>query len=150
MRLVMLVATAVLLWPVVLGAALIDRLDSNTSVASSIAYLAASRVCHQRADRSFQTRGAQWPVCARCAGLYLAGPIGVLMAFAGRRRSPGALARTLAVAAVPTATAWVAEVGFGLPVSGLLRAASAAPLGAALAFAFICMARPGARSNRID
>jgi len=150
MRLVTLVASAVLLWPVALGAALVDRLDHHTSVASSAVYLAASRVCHQRADRSFQTRGAQWPVCARCAGLYLAGPVGVLMAFAGRRRRPGTLGTAVLVAAVPTAVAWVAEMVFSLPVSAWLRAASAAPLGAALAFAFIGIASPGSGSNRID
>jgi uncharacterized membrane protein len=150
MRLAMLVAAAVLLWPVALGAALIDRLDHHTSVASTVVYLAAARVCHQRADRSFQTRGAQWPVCARCAGVYLAGPMGLIMAFGGRRRTPRSLARIVMVAAAPTAVTWVAEVGFGLPVSALLRAASAAPLGAALTLALVSIAMPAAGSNRID
>lgn len=150
MRLAMLVAGAVLLWPVALGAALVDRFDHHPSLASSVVYLAASRVCHQRSDRSFVTRGAQWPVCARCAGLYLAGPVGALAAFGGRRRTPRALARTVTVAAAPTAVAWVAEAGFGLPVSALLRAASAAPLGAAVAFALVSIATPSSGSNRID
>ena len=40
--------------------------------ASAGTYLVGSVICHQRPDRSFRLWGVQMPVCARCAGLYLA------------------------------------------------------------------------------
>jgi hypothetical protein len=33
-------------------------------------YGAGSLVCHQRAERSFHAWNVQWPVCARCTGVY--------------------------------------------------------------------------------
>lgn len=36
--------------------------------------------CHQRADRSFFLFGYQFPVCARCSGLYLGYLCGILAA----------------------------------------------------------------------
>jgi uncharacterized membrane protein len=61
-------------------------------------------LCHQLAARSFEISGAPLAVCARCAGLYGAGALGLLVAaltIAGRRRG---LPRWLFFAAVaPTA-----------------------------------------------
>lgn len=34
--------------------------------------------CHQRSDRSFFYHGWQFPVCARCTGLYLGYVIGII------------------------------------------------------------------------
>ena len=33
--------------------------------------------CHRRPDRSFFVRGRQFPVCARCTGIYVALPTGI-------------------------------------------------------------------------
>ena len=49
-------------------------------VVSAGVYLTGSLLCHQRPERSFSLWGAQMPVCARCAGLYLGGALGVLVA----------------------------------------------------------------------
>jgi uncharacterized membrane protein len=133
--------TAALVWPVALGLALVDRLDGHPSLASSVAYVAASRVCHQRADRSFHSGGQQWPVCARCAGLYLAAPLGVLVAVSVRVGRRSLLARGVLLAALPTAVAWVAEAVVGLPVPAAVRFAAAVPLGAAVTFALIDLTR---------
>ena len=35
--------------------------------------------CHRRPDRSFFWRGKQFPLCARCTGLYGGGGIGLLV-----------------------------------------------------------------------
>ncbi len=36
--------------------------------------------CHRRPDRSFFWKGKQFPVCARCTGLYLGYAVGVVLA----------------------------------------------------------------------
>jgi uncharacterized membrane protein len=139
------IGLAALAWPAALGAALLDRVEGDGSPVSAVVYVAASRVCHQRPERSFHVGGTQWPVCARCAGLYLAAPLGVLLAAVGRVRRRAALAWGTAAAALPTAATWLAEGLVGLPVGGAGRFAAAAPLGAALAFALIQLTRSGAR-----
>ena len=73
-------------WPLVLATAAWPDASGRPSAWSAIVYLSASRLCHQRADRSFHTAGVQWPVCARCSGLYLAAPVGAVAAVIGRRR----------------------------------------------------------------
>jgi uncharacterized membrane protein len=148
-RLTIMLGVAAVAWPVALGAALVDRIDHAPSTASSVVYFAASRVCHQRADRSFHTRGQQWPVCARCAGLYLAAPLGVVMAAGLRRRNRAALARVVVGAAVPMGVTWLAETMLSLPVPALVRLLTALPLGAAVAAALVMLAGTD-RSNRID
>lgn len=66
-------------------------------------YAAASRICHQRPERSFFRGAVQWPVCGRCAGLYLAAPFGAVLALGSARRrdilrsgGPSAVANALA------------------------------------------------------
>jgi uncharacterized membrane protein len=39
-----------------------------------------SHICHQRNDRSFYSGLRKFPVCARCTGIYLALPLGVVLA----------------------------------------------------------------------
>jgi uncharacterized membrane protein len=47
---------------------------------SAASYVAGGVICHQRTERSFHhSAGAQWPVCARCTGLYLGGALGLLL-----------------------------------------------------------------------
>src|SRR5215510_14625842 len=109
-------AGAILLGPVI---------GSISSAAAGLLYTLGAFVCHQRPERSFHWAGAQLPVCARCAGLYLGAALG---AYAwvlrgpspspnvSRRRqgqsptpfvfeglSPRLAIRMLAIAAAPTA-----------------------------------------------
>jgi hypothetical protein len=98
-------------------------------------YLAGSVVCHQRSERSFHLHDMKWPVCARCSGLYLGGAAGVLLAWlSGRRRTAvpfGAWRGILIATAAPTAVTLGLEWWNPAWSSGLVRALSAAPLGAA-------------------
>jgi uncharacterized membrane protein len=131
-------AAAAILWPALLttGAAL--RLADTTPALAAAIYVAAATVCHQKPDRSFHTHDVKWPVCGRCAGLYLAAPIGAVAALAlrgqfRRRRDLTALA----LAASPTAVTFFAEHAGVLDVSTLVRFVAALPLGAALAWVIV-------------
>jgi uncharacterized membrane protein len=44
----------------------------------AIIYAAGGLICHQRPERSFFLDGHQFPVCARCTGLYLSGAAGII------------------------------------------------------------------------
>jgi uncharacterized membrane protein len=101
---------------------------------TAFAYFAGSVVCHQLPERSFLTAGRQWPVCARCAGLYLGVAAGVAVWLVLRRLTSRRLAaRTwlsvLAVVAVPTAVSWVTGVMGAWDGTNTIRFALAAPLG---------------------
>lgn len=107
--------------------------------------MAAGQVCHQMPERSFHSHGAKWPVCARCAGLYLAAPFGALL-FRRRRAQTGhrTPAVVFAVAAVPTVLTLAWEwAGLGTP-SNLVRLMSALPLGAAILWILLTV------THRID
>ena len=114
----------------------------------ALPYAAGALVCHRRADRSFFTRGVQWPVCGRCTGLYLSAAIGALATLL----VPGAVwlrsARTavwraaLVGAALPTSGSWLAERAGWVPTS-LTRAWLAAPLGIAVGILIAWVARDG-------
>ena len=141
---------ASIVWPIVLGAAAWQRAGGG-SVWSTVVYVAASRVCHQRPERSFHSGGVQWPVCARCSGLYLAAPFGACAAaLTLRRRRASRTDRAvgwLLVAAVPTAITFGLEfLGLAAP-SNLVRALAALPLGAMLA---VVLVRTAAGSAAID
>ena len=141
-----LLTAAAIAWPLVAGAALWQRAalsaspgGPSMSALSAFVYAAASRVCHQRPERSFHTHDVAWPVCARCAGLYLAAPFAALVAL--RRRSHNASRlqplQLVALAAIPTALTLFWEWGgLGTP-SNLVRFVTAVPLGAAIAFVLI-------------
>lgn len=132
-----LLVVGALAWPALLGAALWDRIAharEDRSVWSAVVYVAASQVCHQQPERSFQSRGAHWPVCARCAGLYLAAPFGALLWVRRRVGGPGtrSLPVVLGAAALPTLiTVGWEWMGLGMPANGI-RFAAALPLGAAI------------------
>lgn len=135
-----LVAAAIV-WPLAAGGAVWHRAshpDDRPALGAAVVYLAGGRICHQRPERSFATRGVQWPVCARCSGLYLAAPFGALALFA-RRRSSAPL-RLLALAAIPTALTLLWEWGgMGTP-SNLIRFTTALPLGAAVMWVLVQVA----------
>jgi uncharacterized membrane protein len=128
-----LVAAAVL-WPLVLTAALWQRSLGHGTFWLAV-YLAASEICHQRPERSFHLAAVPWPVCARCLGLYMAAPIGALLAVMTRRTRPLDLRRWLAIAGLPTATSLVLEWAGFVPVTNAMRCLAALPLGAMIAFA---------------
>jgi uncharacterized membrane protein len=132
---------ASVLWPLTLGAAVAVRVRGAEPIWADVVYVAASRVCHQRPERSFHTADVQWPVCGRCAGLYLAAPIGALTAWLMRRRARGMRTSTwLAIAALPTAATLVFEWLDLAHVTNIDRALAALPLGAAIAFAVVAVA----------
>ena len=144
-----------IVWPVTLTAAATSRIAAAVPAFSGLVYLAASRVCHQMPDRSFRTAQVQWPVCARCSGLYLAAPIGAVAAMASlRRRRVGpalserarvggrSLVPWIVAAAVPTALTLAFEWLHLVPISNLARAIAGVPLGAMVAYAVVRMAGP--------
>lgn len=109
----------------------------GSEVIPSLVYGAASLVCHQRLERSFVFEGAQFPVCARCAGLYVSGALGTLLAWSAFPRGPRQSREFLLVSAVPTLLTIPIE-WLGLSsLSNSIRAAAAIPLGAALGWTFV-------------
>ena len=103
-----------------------------------VLYGLGSLICHQLPDRSFHTAGVPWPVCGRCAGLYLSGALGIAVALVarGRVRAPASAGRKwralLIAAALPTLMSWAFErLGWWAPASET-RALLAVPLGAAI------------------
>lgn len=100
--------------------------------ASAVPYLFGSLICHQQAERSFHARGTQWPVCARCAGLYLPAPYGVVWALVTRPRRPhrtSALRVALLAAAAPTIVTVLVEAADLYQPTNVVRAVAAMPLG---------------------
>ena len=141
-----------LLWPLLLGATIVERQNGQRPLWTVAVYAAASRICHQRPDRSFFAGTVQWPVCARCSGLYLSAPIGALLGLGWRRRSgAGDRARLIvAIASVPTVATLVLEwLQLAVP-SNTVRAVSAVPLGIAIAFVLVRAAAGIAKSDRVD
>lgn len=97
-------------------------------------YFAGSIVCHQIPQRSFVTAGRQWPVCARCAGIYLGVAAGFAAWLAVRRitvwrPTHGLLIKCLAALAVPTAVSWASGVLGIWDGTNTIRFMLAAPLG---------------------
>ncbi|MCU0306107.1 MAG: DUF2085 domain-containing protein [Thermoanaerobaculales bacterium] len=79
---------------------------------ASLGRLALRPGCHQIPERCLDLGAGVLPVCARCAGLYAGGLIGLLVpAIGGRRARPGW--RWLAAAVLPSA------VDFALGLVGL-------------------------------
>jgi len=105
-----------------------------------LVYGAGSVVCHQLPERSFFLAAAQFPVCARCAGIYVGAALAALSYVAsGFSRTGAAHAATnltprlvLAIAAVPTAATLAYEWTTGDMPSHAIRALSGVPLGAAI------------------
>ena len=139
---------ASLIWAAALPAApgLRGR-DGGLALAAALPYAAGAFICHQRADRSFTSRGIPWPVCARCSGAYLAAAAAVLAMLLGprsRRRGPGgarAWRTAIALAAVPTAVSWALERAGWWQPGDLVRAALAVPPGAAVGALLASIAR---------
>jgi uncharacterized membrane protein len=140
--LVRALVVAAIAWPIVLGTVVWVQVAGDRPLWAVAVYAACSFVCHQIPERSFHTAGVQWPVCARCAGLYLSAPAGALLALWALHGRPAAQAaggaiRVVAVAAVATATTLALEwAGLAAP-SNVVRAVAALPLGAAITFVMV-------------
>jgi hypothetical protein len=127
-----------------------------------VAYGAGSFICHQLPERSFHTWSAQWPVCARCTGIYFGAAVATVIAMVVAYETVGQPAsplrgfdapgkpdttyptygtrRTrvlLALAALPTAVTLVYEWTTGDTPSNAIRALAGALLGAAAAFIIV-------------
>ena len=133
------IVVSALAWPILLAAALWTRIAHADAFWPQIVYQAASHICHQLPARSFFTAGVQWPVCARCTGLYLAAPIGAIAAAVGlsRRRPLDPVTRWTVVASVPTALTLALEWLGVTPASGAARLLAALPLGAMVAYVIV-------------
>jgi uncharacterized membrane protein len=132
-------AVASVAWPLVAGAAVWQRSVDPAAPWTTIVYLAASRVCHQRPERSFHTALVQWPVCGRCSGIYLGASVGAVLAGApfARRLARRGMRWPVVWAGVPTLVTFVMEwLGVGA-LTNATRAMAALPLGAACAAAIV-------------
>jgi uncharacterized membrane protein len=106
-------------------------------LAVEFVYAIGAVVCHQLPDRSFFVSGTQWPVCARCTGLYLGGVAGMLgwlgwkIARGWRlvRVPPREALRLVVIAGAPTAITFATGIAGVWDGSNLSRALLAAPLG---------------------
>jgi uncharacterized membrane protein len=105
----------------------------------SVIFAVGSLICHQRPDRSFFWGEQQFPVCARCTGLYLSAAFGLIgwvvvkTAQHGRRiRIDPRMARiVLIVVALPTAVSLTSGALGVWDGSNMTRALLALPFGAA-------------------
>lgn len=56
-------------------------MKTTTSPLYSLAWKWGHLVCHQKPARSFRVGGRQFPVCARCAGIYAGILLGLAISF---------------------------------------------------------------------
>lgn len=133
-------------WAVaVVEAARIEAASGPTALTMSV-YALASRICHQRPERSFHVAASAWPVCARCSGLYLAAPFGAVAGLMARRSFGARRMRVaLVTAALPTFLTIAMEWSGMAPVTNAVRAIAALPLGAAIACAVVVACREAPR-----
>ena len=104
---------------------------------AAIIFSIGSLICHQKPERSFFWDGHQFPVCARCTGLYLSGALSLILwigAKAARRwRSipidPRAARSVLLLAALPTVLSLATGTIGWWDGSNVTRALLAIPLG---------------------
>jgi uncharacterized membrane protein len=119
-------------------------------------YAVGGSLCHQDDARSFHTAGLRWPVCARCAGLYVSTGLAALVLLLAPARwthmgdMGSRLKPILLLAAAPTIVSWGAERLGVIAPGNVVRAGLAAPLGIAVA-AFVAQAwRTAAKATGID
>src|SRR5262245_33628740 len=77
----------------------------------AIVYLVGAVICHQRPERSFHVAATQFPVCARCTGIYLGAAIIAAAAtkVGSAKPEPGRARTVLAAGAVPTVATLIFE-----------------------------------------
>ena len=99
-------------------------------------YAAGSLVCHQLPERSFFLGHRQFPVCARCTGLYVSATVGLLAFLSWRllRRQalplrPRSVLWIVAAASAPTVLSFALGVTGLWDGSNITRAILSIPLG---------------------
>ena len=114
-------------------------------------YAAGSFICHQMPARSLHSWAAQWPVCARCTGIYFGAATMAMVRSVRVRLKPDTTYDTriptydarvptydarvlLALAALPTAATLIYEFVTRDTPSNAIRALAGATLGAAVSF----------------
>ena len=120
-----------------------------TYMAVSAVYIAGALICHQRPERSFHVWGAQWPVCARCLGLYAGAAIGAVLAACTPSssiefRAVSAARTILAIAILPTAATLAYEWTTGITPSNVMRMGTALPAGAVVCWLVVAAVTPRA------
>ena len=102
-----------------------------------LAYTAGGIVCHQLPERSFFWGAWQYPVCARCTGLYASAVLGLAGWAVARWRhrrawrvAPRAALVVLAATALPTALSVVTAAAGWWDGGNVTRALLGVPLGA--------------------
>ena len=108
------------------------------NLASALIFTIGGLICHQRPDRSFFWNAHQFPVCARCTGLYLSAALGlvgwvVIKIRGGWRPHPidPRTARTFVIAAALPTLISLATGALGVwDGSNITRALLSLPLGA--------------------
>jgi uncharacterized membrane protein len=149
-------------WPLLIVAATFAAGRPHASPLGSAlivgVYAIGSAICHQLPERSFHLWGAQMPVCARCAGIYVGAAVAALAAplrapgtaEAGRHTSaslvqgvptalPGFIPATtarrlLALAVLPSLITLVYEWSTGIAPAHMIRAAAGIPIGVVVAW----------------
>jgi|SRR5688572_8473888 len=139
LRAVIVIASVI--WPLLLGAALRQRLNGETPMLASVVYMSASTICHRLPERSFHTAGVQWPVCGRCSGLYLGAPLGALLALVVRRRRADSRADVslIATAAAPALITVALEWMHIYDIGNIGRFLTAVPIGAAVMLVIVTL-----------
>lgn len=131
-----------ILWALAVLAAASPRLPS---VVTTAVYGTGALVCHQRPERSFHAHGVQFPVCARCTGLYVAAAVGALFAWAAAASVPKQSRLLLAIACIPTVATLVLEWSGLTGSTNTARFTAALPAGAAAAWVVVRMLRAEAQ-----
>jgi uncharacterized membrane protein len=141
-----ILGTAAVVWAgaLILGAFIASRREVGAAAyALSVAiYGVGAIICHQRPERSFHLWGAQLPVCARCAGIYLGAAVAVVIASIvqvnAARELPGKRLRAaIVVAALPTLLTLTYEWTTGHMPANWVRALAGFPLGAIVAWVLV-------------
>lgn len=148
-RLAAALTAAAVIWAITIVAVPIAA--AAAPAMSAAVYAVSSRICHQIPERSFHLSGNQMSVCARCAGLYVAGALGALLGWLAVSRL-GARRRQLLLlaAAVPTAVTWTLEFAGVMAFSNTARALAALPLGLAAGWVFVQMLRYDAQLDGVE
>jgi uncharacterized membrane protein len=140
-----LVGGLALPWVACARASSVPAIERTARAVYTIGHL----VCHQRPERSFKSCGYPWPVCGRCAGLYLGAAAGVILFALWRvdrvAATTSAWRKRLILAAVPTGALWLGEFVIRLDPGTLVRFLGALPAGATGAAWLMAIARGNLR-----
>jgi uncharacterized membrane protein len=135
----------------VVGTFAVPWLEARDVGAASWMDSVYGKLCHQRADRTFSFAGLRQAVCARCAGLYVGGWLGLagwaaLAARGGRPRGLW-LALALAPSVVDGALPWLGLPGLSNVPRFLLAWPAGFVAGLLLAEGLDDLPWPGRRST---